>query len=227
MWHSCGGLTEAFHWHIFHLLIIMQWKTEQNSLLSDTPSPHRQELCPNSGLQERWEGKIVLARFLAHPTTEILQTSPLFSAAQWSQMFRTQDFTWMTAVHEDRVTEVRDHLLRAWTLSQHPHAPAPNVGTQLFPTVTFWKQFLKILGYYSSSIFTNNEERPAREAGTKFCKWSICIKILRALHTNTSGCAYSLKVKKQSNPLRKQSICIILAWVGTQESEVIADFTLV
>lgn len=53
------------------------------------------------------------------------------------------------------------------------------------------------------------------------------IKIHQALYRNTSGCGYSLKFKKQSNPLRKQSICNVLAWVGTQESEVIADFTLV
>lgn len=46
-------------------------------------------------------------RLLTYPRTEILQTSPLFSAAQWSQI-KNSGPSWMTAAHEDYATNVRE-----------------------------------------------------------------------------------------------------------------------
>lgn len=50
---------------------MLQRKAEQTSLLPDAPPPRAQELCMNSWLQGRQEGKILPAMFLMHPTAVI------------------------------------------------------------------------------------------------------------------------------------------------------------
>lgn len=60
---------------------MLQWKAEQTLLLPEVPPPCAEELCTNTGLQDRQEGNILPAKFPIYFTTEAKQSGPLSSDA--------------------------------------------------------------------------------------------------------------------------------------------------